>query len=108
MSLWLSHPLPKLVQKHNNKRISRTGPEVYGQKGLFGVNPLVAQLPGWNDAMRFLPLVLDSKAGEGLAISVNRKAEGTTIYMNAGVALDLNSWDRRLDKFWLVSWLLFQ
>jgi len=104
----LSHPLPKLAKTYNNQCTRRIGLEGYGQKGLFGVNPLVAQLPGWNDAMRFLPLVLDSKAGEGLAISVNRKAEGATIYTNAGVALDPNSWNRRLNGSQLVSRPLFE
>jgi len=85
MSLWLSQPLPKLAKTHNNKHTRRIGLEGYGQKGLFVVNPFVVQLPGWNDAVWSLPLALDSKAGEGLCISINPEAEPTTIYMNAGV-----------------------
>jgi len=40
--------------------------------------------------LQFLPLALDSKAGTGLTISANQKAEYTTIFIYVGVALDPN------------------
>jgi len=42
-------------------------------------------------------LALDCKAALGLATSMNLTAEYTTININAGVALDSNHWDRRLE-----------
>ena len=62
----------------------------------------------WEGMMRFLLLVLDSKAGMGLAVFINSKAEHTTTYNIAGVAPDPNSRDRRLDGLRLVSWPLFE
>ena len=62
----------------------------------------------WEGMLWFLLLVLDSKAGMGLAISINSKAEHTTTYNIAGVAPDSNSRDRRLDGLRLVSWPLFE
>ena len=56
----------------------------------------------------FLPLALDSKAGAGLAIYVNQKVEYIMTYTYAGVVLDSNSWDRRLDGSRLVSPMLFE
>ena len=70
--------------------------------------------PPWHSCrdgmLQFLPvaLALDSKAGTGLVIPVNRKVEHTTMNINAGVALDPSSWDQRLDRWGLVSRLLIE
>ena len=45
----------------------------------------------------FAALALDCKAALGLATPANPAAEYTTININAGVALNPNPWDRRLD-----------
>jgi hypothetical protein len=47
--------------------------------------------------MNVAELALDCKAALGLATPVNPTAEYTTTNINAGVALDSNPWDRRLD-----------
>ena len=45
----------------------------------------------------FAALALDCKAALGFATPANPAAEYTTININAGVALNPNPWDRRLD-----------
>jgi len=55
----------------------------------------------------FALLALDFKAALGSAIPTNQTAEYTTININAGVALDPNSWDPILDRVWRVSRPLF-
>ena len=55
----------------------------------------------------FVLLALDFKAALGSAIPTNQTAEYTTININAGVALDPNSWDPILDRVRRVSPPLF-
>ena len=106
MSVRLSHPLPKLRKQ--------TTPNVTGWQGrrVMTREAYLELIPPWHSCqegmMRFLLLALDSKAGTGLAISINSKAEYTTTNNIAGVALDLNSTDRRLDGLRLVSWPLLE
>ena len=45
----------------------------------------------------FVALALDCKAALGLVTPANPAAEHTTININAGVALNPNPWNRRLD-----------
>ena len=54
---------------------------------------LTPLLHGCQDGMlRFLPLILDSKAEAGVVIAVNPRAEYATTYIYTGVALDPNSY----------------
>ena len=70
--------------------------------------------PPWHgcrdEMLQFLPLALDldSKAGTGLAIPVSPNAKNATTYTYAGVTLDPNSWDQRLDGSRLFSRPLFE
>jgi len=74
----------------------RAGPRGYGRRGLFGANPSMTRLPGWNTAVLATGLRFKGLDGIGYPCTY------------AGVTLDPNSWDRRLDRSGLVSRLLFE